>query len=304
MIEIFDLAVAVDWEYDDDLVQLIEARAEDYGLKARAIWPSDLEAIKHQLLTQELRIRFLLDRASLSSPEFTSLIILAQELGTTVFDPPEKVLWAADKATMHLEFISQGLTTPYTIILPPYNELAHLEASLIDSLPFRRPFVIKPATMTGGGLGVMKDGWTAEDIQRVRKEFPQDKYLVQEKVRPKIIDGQRFWFRVFYSWGLTQAAWWNDETHVYTELSAEEITRYSLEPLFELSAAIQSISELSFFSTEIVKDSQERFIVVDYINETCDMRLKSRHYDGVPDKIVENIVNTLLSHVRESNSSS
>jgi len=304
MIEIFDLAVAVDWEYDDDFVQLIEARAKDYGLKARAIWPPDLEAIKHQLLAQELRIRFILDRASLSSPGFTELIILAKELGTTIFDPPEKVLWAADKATMHLEFISRGITTPYTIILPPYDESAYLEVNLIDSLPFGRPFVIKPATMTGGGLGVMKDGWSSEDIQRARKKFPQDKYLVQEKVKPKIIDSQRFWFRVFYSWGLIQAAWWNDETHVYTELSEEEITRYSLEPLFELSAAIQAIGELSFFSTEIVKDSEERFIVVDYINETCDMRPKSRHYDGVPDKIVENIVRTLLRHVQESNSSS
>jgi nicotinamidase-related amidase len=31
------------------------------------------------------------------------------------------------------------------------------------------------------------------------------------------------------------------------------------------------------------------FVVVDYVNEMCDMRLKSQHPDGVPDHIVESI---------------
>jgi hypothetical protein len=28
-----------------------------------------------------------------------------------------------------------------------------------------------------------------------------------------------------------------------------------------------------------------RFVTVDYVNETCDMRLQSRYADGVPDRL-------------------
>ena len=71
--------------------------------------------------------------------------------------------------------------------------------------------------------------------------------------------------------------------------------------MYELRAITQRIgrvSRLDFFSTEIALDTSERFITVDYINDICDMRLKSRHYDGVPDEIVYEIAGFLVNGVK------
>jgi len=294
----YHLGLAADWEYDSDFLQMIEEKARASGLETLAIWPESVEDISSRLREQQIGFHYILDRASLSSPEFNDLIWLAQKQGTIIFDPPEKVHRAADKATMHLEFISQGILTPYTIILPPFEQNASLEGLGLDLSAVGHPFVIKPASFTGGGMGVIKDGSSLEDIQRARQEFPLDKYLIQEKIEPKILDGRRFWFRVFFSWGLIQAAWWNDETHIYKELTREEITNYNLQVLFNLAEKIQRICELNFFSTEIVLDKKNRLIVVDYVNEICDMRLQSRHDDGVPDRLVERIAESLIAFIR------
>jgi len=298
MMKFYHLGLAADWEYDSDFLQMIEEKARASGLETLAIWPESVEDISSRLREQQIGFHYILDRASLSSPEFNDLIWLAQKQGTIIFDPPEKVHRAADKATMHLEFISQGILTPYTIILPPFEQNASLEGLGLDLSAVGHPFVIKPASFTGGGMGVIKDGSSLEDIQRARQEFPLDKYLIQEKIEPKILDGRRFWFRVFFSWGLIQAAWWNDETHIYKELTREEITNYNLQVLFNLAEKIQRICELNFFSTEIVLDKKNRLIVVDYVNEICDMRLQSRHDDGVPDRLVERIAESLIAFIR------
>jgi len=40
-----------------------------------------------------------------------------------------------------------------------------------------------------------------------------------------------------------------------------------------------------FFSTEIALAKDGRYVVVDYVNDPCDMRPQSKHFDGVPDTI-------------------
>jgi hypothetical protein len=40
-------------------------------------------------------------------------------------------------------------------------------------------------------------------------------------------------------------------------------------------------------------------VVIDYVNEICDMRLQSQHYDGVLDEMVRKIAVQIVSHVRQ-----
>ncbi len=100
---------------------------------------------------------------------------------------------------------------------------------------------------------------------------------------PRDADGRRFWFRGFFALGLVLCAWWDDRTHAYRELSADEIAGYGLHELYGIVRRIAAVSGIRFFSTEIARDSRGRLIVIDYVNETCDMRLASVHADGVPD---------------------
>jgi hypothetical protein len=77
------------------------------------------------------------------------------------------------------------------------------------------------------------------------------------------------------------------------------MTRYRLDSLEPVIRKIASICRLRFFSTEIARMPDERDIVIDYVNESCDMRLESRHPDGVPDRLVEDLSRQIIRSIRE-----
>jgi len=301
--DVIDLAVAADWEFDADFVGLVGEAAIREGLTTRAIWPADLGEIFRRLDAGEMDIRFLFDRASTSSPEFLRLQEFVLDRGRDVLDPVEKLRWASDKATMHLEFIANGLDTPYTVILPPFASYPESGITEADLLPLGSPFVVKPANTTGGSLGVVKEAHTLDAVAAARMTYPADKYLLQERIRPREEDGKRFWFRGFFILGLVQYAWWDDRTHLYAEIIPDDVERYGLHVLDSIVRRIASVSKLRFFSTEIVLDEKGRSIVVDYVNESCDMRLQSAHADGVPDALVAAIASRIASFVRDGLSS-
>ncbi len=295
----YDLALALDWEYDWDFLRLVEHKAKELGLSTFIVWKNNLGGTLELLEAGRIRIRFLIDRASDAAPEFCPLQRLVAAGGGEVLEPLERLRWASDKATMHLEFIAHGLHTPFTIILPPFHSSEEVRLSVADLAHLGRPFVIKPANTTGGGLGVVEGAETLQDVLEARQEHRHDKYLLQQKVIPLERNGRQFWFRGYYVCGLIQCAWWNDRTHLYQVLTPEEVSRYELSPLFEIVEKIAAICRLRFFSTEIALDRHGTFVVIDYVNELCDMRMQSRYADGVPDVLVDAIATRLASYVHE-----
>lgn len=292
----YDLALSYDWEYDRDFIRLVEGSARARGLGMVVISPAEVVRALEALRAGRLDVRVLVDRASGASPDFVALQALAAEKGADVIESLDKVRWASDKATMHLEFIAGGIHTPYTVILPPQAAEADLALRPEDLAPLGAPFVIKPANTTGGSQGVLADAVGPADILAARRTYPSDKYLLQEKVVPESTDGKRFWFRGFYVLGEVYLTWWDDRTHLYTELGLDEAVALSLAPVYGIVRAIARVSRLRFFSTEIVRDVQGRLLVVDYVNEICDMRLRSAHPDGVPDAVVERIARRIAAH--------
>jgi glutathione synthase/RimK-type ligase-like ATP-grasp enzyme len=294
-----DLALSLDWEYDWDFIRVVEEEARALGLKTVTVSPANIAECLEELRSGRLGFRVLLDRAAASSPDFLAFQTVALERGLDVIEPADKLRWASDKATMHLEFITHGIHTPYTLILPSYESAKVPPLRPDELLPLGLPFVIKPANTTGGSLGVLEASSSLEEVLTARQAYPLDKYLLQEKIIPEDRDGRRFWFRGFYILGEVHSTWWDDRTHVYDELAEGEAERYSLRPLDEIVRTIARISGLRFFSTEIVRDVRGRFVAVDYVNEICDMRLRSRHPDGVPDAVVRKIASRIASYVRE-----
>lgn len=293
-----DLAIAADWEFDRDFVGLVEGSAREMGLATLQVWPADVPGALRALESGEIDIRFLVDRAVGASPEFHALQRAVRARGADVLDPIEKVRWASDKATMHLEFIANGLATPHTVILPSFESRPDPGLSAADLIPLDHPFYIKPANTTGGSVGVVPGAATLLDVALARRTFPADKYLLQERIAPRESDGRRFWFRGFFALGLVLCAWWDDRTHAYTELRADEIAGYGLHGLYGIVRRIAAVSGIRFFSTEIVLDVRGRLIVIDYVNETCDMRLGSVHPDGVPDAVVGAVASRIAAFVR------
>lgn len=291
-----DLVITHDWEYDRDFVRLVDEAARLRGLTTLVVPPAEARRVLEDVRSGAIEFGLLFDRASGASPEFIELQALAVERGCGVLEPLDRIRWASDKATMHLEFLSAGLPTPHTVILPAYAAQPEIRISAADLGPLGAPFVIKPANTTGGCLGVVADASTPADVLAARRTYPADKYLLQEKVIPEDRGGRRFWFRGFYVLGEVHLTWWDDRTHVYDELPYAEAAAAGLVLLYGIVRTIARVSRLRFFSTEVARDAAGRFVVVDYVNEICDMRLRSAHADGVPDPVVRRIADRIAAY--------
>jgi hypothetical protein len=287
--EQYDLAVAWNWEYDREFVDLIQAEAVARSLSTYVIDHSNLTETIERLRNESLSFRLVLDRASDEDERFLPFAQFMRRKNSTtrILNSYEFMRKAADKATMHLEFLTRGIHVPYTIIISPYNHKREVELSLSELAHLGRPFIIKPANTTGGGVGVVVGAESLKDIIETRQHHKNDKYLLQEKIIPTTLDGRRAWFRVFYAFGEVVLCWWDDQTHIYDELTPEVEERFDLHSLRQIAAAIRDVCSLDFFSTEVSRLPSGKLVVVDYVNEMCDMRLKSLHADGVPDRIVK-----------------
>jgi hypothetical protein len=127
-----------------------------------------------------------------------------------------------------------------------------------------------------------------EQVLRARMEFPEEKYLIQETILPRTMQGQPAWFRVFYANGKSFPCWWHPLTHVFSAITPQEENRYELWSLHEITQRIASICKLDWFSTEIARTLEE-FVVVDYVNDGIDTRIQSKSVDGVPDEVMRSV---------------
>jgi hypothetical protein len=294
----FDLAIAWNWEFDADFIAGIEHECAVQGISTYRIDTDHLPFIFSELNKNDAAFRAFFDRASDADPTFLPLVKWMEEHATCLINPYHRVVHAIDKATMHLEFITKGIYVPSTIILPPYNELRCMTLQDEELKQFGKSFVIKPANTTGGGTGVILNATSLAQIILARQEHKNDKYLIQENIIPKVIEGKRAWFRVYFAFGEIIPCWWDDKTHRYAELSSDDDVQYNLIGLKSIMNIIQNICGLDFFSSEIALTEKETFVVVDYVNEVCDMRLKSKYDDGAPDTIVHKIERLIANHIK------
>jgi len=282
----YDLCLAWNWEYDCDFVRLLEEASRKLDLTFLSVCVENLESTLAGLSGREISFSAFLDRASDSDPRFQALADKACQEYIYRINLREMAAWSADKATMHLEFISRGLDTPYTILLPPFDEQTSLPPLDLTLLGGR--FAIKPSSL-GGGEGVLLEGVSLEQVQSARQQYPKEKYLLQAQVIPQELGGRRAWFRLLVCDGAVYPCWWDPGSHAYARVTADERFRYSLRSMNEIARRIARICRLDLFSTEIALAQNGNFLVVDYVNDPVDLRLQSTTADGVPDAIVENI---------------
>jgi hypothetical protein len=288
----YDLCLPWYWEYDIDFVQMIERACSEKELTFWQITPDNLLESINSLYRGENSFSAILDRSQYD-PRFEPIHRWSREHNTLRINPGEVSKWSEDKATMHLELITAGIHTPYTILLPPFIDQPVIPD--MDLSPLGSRFVIKPAN-EGGSSGVILGASSMDQILRARLEFPEQKYLIQETITPRTIHGQPAWFRVFYAVGQTYPCFWHPLTHVFSVVSPQEENRYELAPLHEITQRIASICRLDWFSTEIAL-TLEQFVVIDYVNDGIDTRVQSKAVDGVPDDVMQGIASQLVEKV-------
>lgn len=290
----YDFCVTWCWEFDADFVRLLESACQALGMSVLQVTPESLSAVLSELEAGRLRFSAFLDRTEHEAP-YGSVQKWAKENTAYQINPKDVADWAEDKATMHVELISAGLFTPFTIILPPCSEQPYLPA--IDLSNLGGDFVIKPS-YGGGGQGVVMAATSFEQVMAQRTEFPHLKYLLQKTITPQKLNGRDAWFRVIYCDGQLYPCWWDTNTHIYQCISTQDETDFGLDMLRDITARIAVLCRLGFFSTEIAFSSEQQWVVIDYVNDQIDMRLQSKAMDGVPDTVVEKICQSLASLIK------
>ncbi|MEP7136172.1 MAG: hypothetical protein ABI904_14695 [Chloroflexota bacterium] len=290
-----DLCLPWYWEYDIDFVNFAEQACSEQGLTLWQITPDNLLESITALYKGERTFQTILDRSQ-GNDRFAPILRWAKENNKKRINPAELSKWSEDKATMHLELLSAGVQTPYTILLAPFHEQPVIPEP--DLTPLGGQFVIKPSN-EGGGEGVILGASSLDQVLRARMEFPEQKYLLQSTITPRTIQGRPAWFRVYYAVGKTYPCWWHPLTHVFSSVTQQDEHKYELSPLHDITQRIASICKLDWFSTEIALTLDD-FVVVDYVNDEIDTRIQSKAVDGAPDEVMQGIASQLVTIAKEN----
>lgn len=276
---------------------MIEQSFQLSGLKTFVIGKFNLSEVIALTKKNKISFKAYLDRASDEDPEFIPLTKLLERKKCCIINPHKKVAKSLDKVAVHKKLIMKNFQLPKTFSFQPYDRQKELLITNAELRSLSNPFVIKPATFSGGGEGVIRNATSLEQIQIERIKNHSDKYLVQEKIQPRTLDERRAWFRVIYAFGQVIPTWWDDKTHIYHKVTLSEIKKYNLLQLNKISKKLARITRLDYFSTEIALTKDHKFILIDYVNDQCDMRLKSNHFDGIPDEVVSEFVEAMKNKI-------
>ena len=288
----YDFCIAWNWQYDADFIRIFDEACHSHGFSLIQVTPENLAETMESLRNNRFAFRVFFDRASDTDKHFIPLDLWARDHAVLRINSHERATRTGNKATMHLDFITAGIQTPYSIIIPPYEE--HPDLKEINLRPLGSTFFIKPAH-GGGGEGITREATSFPQVLIARQEKPADYYLLQAHISPVQLDSRPAWFRVIYCAGKAYSNWWDQRTHVYTPVTADEENRYNLSQLPCITATIACVCELELFSTEIALTPDGLFVVVDYVNDQIDLRLKSKCHDGVPDDIIYDITKRLIN---------
>jgi len=289
----YNLCLAWNWEHDADFVKLLDVACQSHELSLLQINPKNLMDMMQSLVNQEISFQIFFDRASDADARFIPVVQWACNHAVYHINSHELARRAWDKVAMH-QAISFSMDTPFTIILQSYDEQPLLP--VIDLAPMGGNFTIKPA-FGGGGEGVITEAASLNQVLVARREFSSQRYLLQAHIIPARLGSRMAWFRVIYCAGKVYPCWWHNCTHIYTAVTSDEESYYNLGPLRSLTSSIAHICGLELFSTEIALTHEGRFVIVDYVNDPIDLRLRSKTFDGVPDDIVQDITKRLAEFV-------
>ncbi len=289
---ITDLGILWEWEYDIRFVNELNQFCQQAGKSSYLVSPMNLKETIDRIRSEDLFFRVVLDRATDGDSRFIPIIQMHRQRNARIINHPEKVEQINNRVDLHLKFMQKGIKVPRSLIKNPYSEINHKDLETIGY-----PLVIKTATGKGGGDGVILDVKTRDELVWIQKHYQEETLLIQEHVEPKQLNNRRQWMRIFYVRGRIIPCFWDDQTHIYHRLSIEE--EIQLGTCQEIVTRIHELSGIDFFSTEIVWTTHDQFVVVDYVNDQCDMRFQSDTPDGVPDAVVREITSALITSLDE-----
>ena len=284
-------------------IEWLKQECKEKKLAFLQIHDGNVASVIQRIENRRLRLGFLLDMNAtynLQGNLYARLCYATKDAGCKVVDDPVYAQFSLDKSATHNSFIDASIPVPHTIIVRNW-QFDRLKITDSDKRRLGVPFIIKPA-FGYGGKGVIRDAeWRLEDITRARNYDRTDNFLLQEKITPVSFGDREAWFRVFYLFGEIMPCWWDTKTGEYNRVTRKEYARYKLRNLMEIPLKIARITRMEWFSTEIAYSRRNRSIgpvAVDYINDQCDMGVKSQDPTSPPDALVKYITKKMVKVAR------
>ena len=293
--ETFDLGIAWDREPDNEFVKGLNNYALKEGLKPYLLHGYNFYTSLKDISEGNIHFRFFLNRTSEDDPVFSGLSDFLKRKGITFINHPAKARESGDKFKMHLRFNSHDMPVLKAVVIGPAEDRKTLALKIKY---ISKPFVLKPAVGSCGN-GAIIDAHSLDDVVKTKDQYNDIKYIAQEKILPKNLKNKPAWFRVFHACGNITPCWWHPVTQVYDILPLKEVYALGLRGTLYLTKRISQICKLDFFSTDIAMGGDGKLVIADYVNDQPDMRKKSKFSDGVPDEIVDKVIQNIVSFVRE-----
>jgi hypothetical protein len=298
---VYDFVMTHKLDADDFFIHQIQQQCAAARLSFFLIEPLWVEPFHDALLRGRLWPRVLLNMHSEHhQPEeiYHRLVRLAAERQSFVIDPPDRALAAFDKARLHGRLIGAGIHVPHTVIVP-WKRVPCLQLGEADRAALGTPFVIKPA-MGYGRRGLVLDAISEQDLARSVKAWGPGDYLLQRRIKERLLDGRPAYFRVYFVFGSVWSCWWDPRDDHYRRVTPAEIEALQLHPLEAIIRRMAALTGMNFFSTEIAVAESGEFVVIDYVNDQCHMLSQSADPQrGVPDDLVAAIASRLVQAARE-----
>lgn len=295
----YDFGVTWSGTIKERFVTLLQTACKEKKLSFLWISEDNVKSIARDLDQKKLAIRVLLDTEATYNKKgdiYTHICYGVKDAGGVVINDPDRAQAAIDKSVMHYELISAGIMAPYTVVVRNW-EPATFRLPDEEKKKLGIPFVIKPA-LGYGQLGVIRDSrGTIREIAQARKFDRGDNFLLQEKIIPIRLEGRRAWFRGFNVFNAIIPCWWDDQANRYEHVGYEEFNQCSLFPIAKIISKISAITRMAWFSSEIAVDQRhdkKRFLVIDYVNDQCDMTSQSETPSGVPDLVAQFTANNII----------
>ncbi len=282
--EIFDIGIAWNSEPDNEFVAELNTEALKYGLRPYLIHAYNFYGSLKDIADNKLYFRFFLDRTLQNAHAFKGLAPFLKKKGSIFINHPDSVKKSADRIKIHEEFLRHGIPVPATFFLTGSENYETWESKL-KSVPLQL-FIYKTINQNKVGLEMH----CLSDILSLKKENSAASCIIQKKISPRNLEDRPAWFKTLYCLGEIIPCWWHPVTHSHKVLTTQEADKFELREIWEITKLIKNACNLSFFSTEIVLQDNNKFIVVNYAYDKPDMRRQSKFNDGLPDEIVNKVI--------------
>ncbi|OIO34023.1 MAG: hypothetical protein AUJ70_01970 [Candidatus Omnitrophica bacterium CG1_02_40_15] len=292
--EIFDLGIAWDNESDNEFVNDLNARALKVGVRPYLIHAYNFFSSLKNITEGELTFRCFLDRSSDDTSTFGGLADFLKQKDINFINHPDNVKNSIDKSKIHSMFVSYGLPIPKTVFIKPQEEKQVLEAKIQH---ISVPCVVKSAFSSCSEDTALAIN-SLVDALRLMGEEEDKSYFAQEQVASINLENKPAWFKVLYCFGEIILCRWHPMTGEREMLSLRQIYRLGLHEIWPITKKVKQACKLDFFSTDIVMKEKGKFLVVDYVNDRPDMRKKSKFKDALPDEIVDKVINSIISFIK------